>query len=276
MASPQIENGYFKVANELAEAFARHQFSGHENRVLWAILRKTFGFNKKADQISFGQLSKETGLTRRRVIEAVNSLVRKNALCSKDNGPRSPRTYWINKDYETWDSAENRTSLSSAENRTRDSAENRTRTKNVNSSDSSACRGNKPKEDKNALVRKNAPTKDKEKTKRKTPSHFFEFSKRFLEYQQQQLGKKLVKITDKKIEDGAEVAEKLVRLDGYDLDADIRPALKWAVQDSFWSSQVRSLAGLRKKSSSNGEMKFANLYASYKADNPTKVVDAVY
>jgi phage replication O-like protein O len=52
MANPQVENGFFRIANELAMAMSRVRLTGHENQVLWVIFRKTYGFNKKTDRIS--------------------------------------------------------------------------------------------------------------------------------------------------------------------------------------------------------------------------------
>jgi len=41
MANPQIENGYLKIAHEIAQALARVNLSAYESRVLWVIWRKT-------------------------------------------------------------------------------------------------------------------------------------------------------------------------------------------------------------------------------------------
>lgn len=252
VASPQCENGYFKVANELAEAFARSPFNGREFRLLLSILRRTYGFNKKADKISFGQLAEDTGLDRRNVIFVVNSLVSKKTLVAKQNGKNKPLTYQINKDYEAWTfeaSVKNDTSSSSVESNTKSSVEFET-TSSVE-----------------------FDTHKRHKDKKDIPTHFFEFSEKFLRYQQKQLGDALVKITETKIKSGAEVIEKLIRIDGFDLEKDIRPVLHWAVDDDFWSNQIRSLAGLRKQSK-NGESKFANLVASYRRNgNRNKIVE---
>ncbi len=73
------------------------------------------------------------------------------------------------------------------------------------------------------------------------------------------------KYTKKEIANGADTIEKLVRLDKYDLEKEIRPALQWGLKDSFWSGQIRSLAQLRKKSNKNGESKFTNLFNQFSA-----------
>jgi phage replication O-like protein O len=79
MASPQVENGYVKIATELVEAFARYSDRGEE-RVLWAILRKTYGWHKKEDHISIGQIQKMTRLSRRMVIYGLQNLEAKKVI----------------------------------------------------------------------------------------------------------------------------------------------------------------------------------------------------
>lgn len=252
VANPQLENGYIRIASELAEAFAKHQFTGHESRVLWAILRRTYGFNKKSDKISFAQLASTTALPRRRVIEAVQSLVRKNALGIKSNGERHPSTYWINKDYETWvlDSAENCTIKPSAENRTKTSAENRTSPSAENRTH------NIQRKDINIPATPSGGRRD-------IDQGLLKFSEQFLTYQQQQHPTliKASSITPVKVRNGADTVEKLLRLDGYQLEQ-VKTALRWAVNDEFWCLQIRSLASLRNKGK-NGETKFSNLLAAF-------------
>ena len=102
MASPQCENGYTKIANELLEAMIRTRIPGQEMRVMLAVLRFTYGYGKKQDQISYGQIAKMTEIPRVRVIEHVKSLVSKKGLGSLNNGTRKPLTMWINKDFEQW------------------------------------------------------------------------------------------------------------------------------------------------------------------------------
>jgi len=53
--------------------------------------------------------------------------------------------------------------------------------------------------------------------------------------------------------------DRLVRIDGFDFRKDITLAIRWALKDSFWIDNLRSLAGLRNKSKSNGLTKFENI-----------------
>lgn len=59
-----------------------------------------------------------------------------------------------------------------------------------------------------------------------------------------------------------EVLEKLNRIDGFSPE-EIRDALAYAVGDEFWSLQIISIKGLRKRSK-NDMLKFENLVTSFR------------
>ena len=94
------------------------------------------------------------------------------------------------------------------------------------------------------------------------PDECVKFSEDFYFYLSKNGGKQ--NITDKDINSGAKTIDKLIRIDKWDLEEEVRPALRWGVSNQFWSKQVRSLAPLRKKSQ-NGETKFANLFSAFSA-----------
>lgn len=102
MASPQIENGHFNLANELAEVFGRKRLSGVEWQILWTILRKTYGWHKKEDKISLSQFSASTDLPRQAIQKALNKLVASKVISCTKNGYRKPNIYKFNKDFDTW------------------------------------------------------------------------------------------------------------------------------------------------------------------------------
>ncbi len=99
-ASPQAENGHVDIANEIAEAMAKVNLSAYESRVLWVIWRKTYGWHKKTDQISFTQFQKATGLHRRNVQRTLNELIKRNIVVRKDYSRII--TYQFQKDYTKW------------------------------------------------------------------------------------------------------------------------------------------------------------------------------
>lgn len=100
MASPQIENGYVKIANELIEQFSKLKLNGSEWQVLMVVIRKTWGFNKIEDEISLSQFVLLTGLNRSQVCKSINSLVSKLILGIKND--THTNKYFISKDYDKW------------------------------------------------------------------------------------------------------------------------------------------------------------------------------
>lgn len=100
MANPQIENGHVDIANELVEAFAKCYLSARESRVLWALLRKTYGWHKKLDRISYTQLENITGMNRRHIASALNRLISRKIITRSGNAHKLE--YGIQKDYEQW------------------------------------------------------------------------------------------------------------------------------------------------------------------------------
>lgn len=96
MASPQLENGYTKVANELFDALCCLQLSGHEWSYVMAVMRKTYGYNKKEDWVTNTQIAQMTGLRKERVSEAKKRLVEKKIVTENRN------KISLNKNYEEW------------------------------------------------------------------------------------------------------------------------------------------------------------------------------
>jgi phage replication O-like protein O len=102
MANPQAENGHIDIAHEVAEAFFTLQLSGNQNRVLWVILRQTWGWKKKADRISISFFEKKTGLDRRHIYRALMELKERKIITIAKNGNRRTSSYGFQKDYSLW------------------------------------------------------------------------------------------------------------------------------------------------------------------------------
>jgi phage replication O-like protein O len=110
LANPQTENGYTKIANELLEAFCFVRLGGDENKVFWMIIRKTYGFNKKEDEISLSQFCLGTGLRKQNVCRALSNLIKKNMIIKSDKSDSV--NYRIQKDYTLWKPLSNLITLS--------------------------------------------------------------------------------------------------------------------------------------------------------------------
>ena len=104
MADPQTENGYLKIAMEIVEALARHRIPGQEMQLIWVLLRKTWGWNKKADNIPLSQWARLTGIKRTKCCDLLNSLIAKNIIKkdSPQKGTGRASKYRLNKNYEEW------------------------------------------------------------------------------------------------------------------------------------------------------------------------------
>jgi len=101
MANPQKEDGHIAIAVEIAEALMKVNLSPYETRVLWCVLRKTYGWQKKLDRISLSQFAASTGLDRRLIPRTIKSLAAKNMLVIfKDEKKRV--SYGLQKNYDLW------------------------------------------------------------------------------------------------------------------------------------------------------------------------------
>lgn len=104
--TPQLENGYTKIANEIMDALIKVPIGNANAQILYAILRKTYGWNKKSDQISISQLEKITECSRRTVIYALQNLESKRMIIIKRSRGRGIKNeineISFNKKYQEW------------------------------------------------------------------------------------------------------------------------------------------------------------------------------
>ncbi len=100
MASPQLEAGYTRIANELLERIAAFDFTKRQYKLLLAIIRLTYGYNRKMAHISNHQLATLTGLEPGNMRRAVLELVAMGCV-SKQHGEQG-YLIGIRKDYSRW------------------------------------------------------------------------------------------------------------------------------------------------------------------------------
>jgi len=96
MANPQTQNGFTRISNEVMDHLCCFRIPGEMRLVIDAILRKTYGFNKKEDRISNSQLVAMTGLKKANVSSVLSRAVQHHLVIQKDN------TLAFNKDWEQW------------------------------------------------------------------------------------------------------------------------------------------------------------------------------
>lgn len=103
---PQLEGGYMRVANELAEAITYARLSAYQRGVLDVVMRQTYGYNKLIDDIARTQFVWATGIDASSVRRAINDLVEMGIVIQ--SGGRHARSYSVNKRHSTWEIEESR------------------------------------------------------------------------------------------------------------------------------------------------------------------------
>lgn len=78
--SAQLENGHTRIANEIIEALCKLKISNYESRFLWALFRKTYGFQKKEDNISLSQFSELTEIESQHIGRTKTKLISKKII----------------------------------------------------------------------------------------------------------------------------------------------------------------------------------------------------
>ena len=112
-ARPQTDDGYLRIANELFDAIVGFGFTKRQLTVLLAIIRKTYGYGKKRDDMTIQQLADITGIDRTNASKAVKELVLIGAVS------KQPGVYGyvieIKKNYRSWVACQNDTRVKAAQ-----------------------------------------------------------------------------------------------------------------------------------------------------------------
>lgn len=227
--SPQLENGYTKIVNKVMDALAKYRIPGEQMQCLVFILRKTYGWNKKEDDISLSQFVDGTGINKPCVVRAINGLKDKKIITviKKDN--KTTTTYRFNKRYTTW----------------------------------------KPLSKKITVIKKdNKPLSKKIHTKetiQKKYPEIINFTEKFIKYAIKKHGKKAPGDSISTLKSSCDTIDKLIRIDGFGKEY-IYKVIRWAVKDEFWGDNVISLAALRNKKN-GGQTKFQKIAVKCDAEN---------
>ena len=96
MASPQLKNGFTRIANEILEAIAQTPLSGYEAKFIFFLLRKTYGYRKKSDNIAPSQICKGTKMLKFHEWRTRKRLIQRNIVTQIGN------QIGLNKDYSQW------------------------------------------------------------------------------------------------------------------------------------------------------------------------------
>ncbi|MGE7951654.1 replication protein [Lysinibacillus xylanilyticus] len=103
MANPQLKNGHTRIANEILEEIMKLNLNGTQFRLLLAIWRYTYGFQRKTNEISTSFLTKAINANRTQVNRELATLIDRNIISVIGIGSKGARMMGVNKNYEEWD-----------------------------------------------------------------------------------------------------------------------------------------------------------------------------
>ena len=100
----QAEHGHVDIANSIVDYLCSYRLSGQEWQVVWVVIRKTWGWNKKLDRIALSQFADMTGINRRKCHTILKKLVSKKVLTRSvsQKGDRMEISYGFNKHFDKW------------------------------------------------------------------------------------------------------------------------------------------------------------------------------
>ena len=101
-SSPQLEDGYTRLANELLDALCIARVGSRELAVALAIIRKTFGWQKAKDRVSGSQLSDITGIPAKQMSGIIRSLSNKKIISVEGGGRGRVPILSLQKDHTLW------------------------------------------------------------------------------------------------------------------------------------------------------------------------------
>lgn len=81
--TPQLENGYIRVATQILKDWQKLNLSPYQWRVLFHIIEFTYGFHCKENKISVSHIVKATGIRQAHISRALKELISKNIVSRK-------------------------------------------------------------------------------------------------------------------------------------------------------------------------------------------------
>jgi phage replication O-like protein O len=101
MANVQIENGYTKIANELLEAIIYKVNNAAWLKILFFLIRITYGYNKKEVETTIWGISVKTGFDKPMVINSLWEMHDRHLITIKLQSKEVIKVS-INKNYDLW------------------------------------------------------------------------------------------------------------------------------------------------------------------------------
>lgn len=75
-----LDDGYLRLSNTLVDKLCMTKLSDRESRVLLSVIRRTYGFGKALDWISYSQIEEMTGIDANNISRIAGGLLKRNIL----------------------------------------------------------------------------------------------------------------------------------------------------------------------------------------------------
>ena len=102
MANPQLEKGYTRIANEILMEIMKADLNGTQFRILLAIWRFTYGFQRKEYEMSYSQLATYINGSKTQVARELETLIERKIINVVGTGKRGSKILAFNKNYSEW------------------------------------------------------------------------------------------------------------------------------------------------------------------------------
>ncbi len=106
MASPQLEKGHTRIANEILEQIIKTNLNGTQFRLVMAIWRYTYGFQRKSHEMSVTYLAELINTSRSHADRELKALIDRNIITVIEIGQKGARVLSFNKNHKEWDGKE--------------------------------------------------------------------------------------------------------------------------------------------------------------------------
>lgn len=97
MTSPQLEDGYTRISNDLVVALCRFRIPGEVMQIVLSVIRFTYGWNKKTEHIPLLKFHLSTGMKKPSIVRAVKKALEHRIIYISANGEHG-----FMKDFAQW------------------------------------------------------------------------------------------------------------------------------------------------------------------------------
>jgi len=102
MANPQLHNGHTRIANEILNEIIKTNLNGTQFRLVMAIWRYTYGFQRKSHPMSVSYLAELLNTSRSAVDRELKILIDKSIINVIETGQKGARVLLFNKNHKEW------------------------------------------------------------------------------------------------------------------------------------------------------------------------------